>query len=124
MAESCGYTLLATIVEGYDTTVAEWQLYASLALLACYLSRNRTVNLVCQPVLASHGFKLQHAVKVFVNLVLVVFHVVVMALNSSVHHHSLWRVAEHLCHVEVERSDTVSLLEGEVCVACCFTYYI
>ena len=33
-------------------------------------------------------------------------------------------MAEHLCHVEVEGSAAVSLLEGEVCVAGRFAHHI
>ena len=40
-----------------------------------------------------------------------------MALYSLVDHHRLWRMSEHLGHVEVERLDAVALHKREVCVA-------
>ncbi len=61
MSQGCCDTLLATIVEGYDTTVAQWQLDLTLTLLACNLTCHRTVNLVGQPVLTSHSLKLKHS---------------------------------------------------------------
>ena len=40
-----------------------------------------------------------------------------MVLYGIVAHDGLWRVAEHLCYVEVERLHTVALAEREVGVA-------
>ena len=118
MAQCSGDALLATVVESHHTTVRQWQLYLTLRLLAGYLARHRAVNLVGQPVLAGHSFELQHAVEVFINVVGRVGHVLVVVLDSLVDHHGLGRVAEHLCHVEVERLHAVALHKAEVGVAC------
>ena len=59
MTESCSDTALSTIVESHNTTIAQWQLNLSLTLLACYLTRNRTVHLIGEPVLTSHRLKLE-----------------------------------------------------------------
>ncbi len=59
MTERRGDTFASAIVECHHTTVAQRQLYASLTLLTCNLSRHRAVNLVGEPVLAGHGLKLE-----------------------------------------------------------------
>ena len=56
MPQGGGYTLAATIVEGYHTAVAQRQLNLALALLTGYFARHRAVHLVGQPVLAGYGF--------------------------------------------------------------------
>ena len=58
-------TLRACIVESHHATVRERQLQLTLTLLARHPTRHRTVNLVGQPVLASHSLKLQHVLQVF-----------------------------------------------------------
>ena len=70
MTESCGYTLLATVVESHNATVGQWQLNLALALLTCNLAGYLTVYLVGKPVFASHGFELKHALQIFIYLVL------------------------------------------------------
>ena len=117
MADGGGDAFPTAIVEGYHATVGQRQLYLALALLAGYLARYGTVYLVGQPVLAGHGLHLQHALQVFLYLVLLVGHVVIVVLYGVVAHDGLGRVAEHLGHVEVEGLDAVALLEGEVGVA-------
>ena len=73
MSKSGSDTLLATVVESYNTTVGKWQLNLALALLACNLASNRTVNLIGQPVLTCHSLKLQNAAYIFVeNVVLAI----------------------------------------------------
>ena len=39
-------------------------------------------------------------------------------------HVGLGRVAKHLCHIEVERTDTVTLLKSKVCVTRRFAHHI
>ena len=56
MTKGSGNTLLAAIVKGYYTTVAQWQLEATLALLAGNLTGYGAVNLICQPILTSYRF--------------------------------------------------------------------
>ena len=47
-----------------------------------------------------------------------------MTLHGGVHHDRLRRMAEHLCHVEVERAHSISLLEREVGVAGGLSHHI
>ena len=69
MTDGGGYTLAATIVEGYHTTVAQWQLNLTLTLLTGYLTRYGTVNLVSQPVFAGYSLQLEHALQVFADFI-------------------------------------------------------
>ena len=117
MSEGCGDTLLATIVQGDDTTVAQRQLNLTLALLTGNLTRYGAIHLVGQPVLTGHSLQLEHAIEVFVNLILTVGHVSIVTLHRIIFHDGLWRVPEHLSHVEVEGFHTITLLEREVGIA-------
>ena len=47
-----------------------------------------------------------------------------MALYGIIFHDGLWRVSEHLSHIEVERLHTIALLEREVSIACGLSDYI
>ena len=117
MAEGRGDTLLATIIEGHDATVAQRQLQATLALLAGHLARHATVHLVGEPVLAGHGLQLQHATEILLEMGRVIGYGCIVALDALVAHDGLGRVAEHLGHVEIERLHAIALDEGEVGVA-------
>ena len=99
MSKSSSDTLLATVVESYNTTVGKWQLYLALALLACYLTSYRAVNLICQPILTCHSLKLQYTTYIFVeNVVLAIlrsflmsiFSILVVTLYGLVAHNGLW----------------------------------
>ena len=90
MSEGCGYTLASAIVESYDAAVRQRQLYFALALLARNLTGNAAVNLICEPVFAGNGLKLQHAAEILVELVLAVSYVFIVALYGLVHHIGLW----------------------------------
>ena len=57
MTEGRSNTFLSFVVEGYDAAVRERQLQLALTLLTRHLTRHRTIDFVCQPVLASHGFQ-------------------------------------------------------------------
>ena len=111
MTKGGGDTLLSTIVEGHNTTVAQWQLNLSLTLLTGNLTSHRTVYLVCQPVLTSHSLKLEHALEVLVNLILCICYVFVMALYSIILHDGLRRVTKHLSDIEIKWLHTITLLE-------------
>ncbi len=124
MTNGCSDTLLATIVEGNNTTVAQWQLNLTLTLLTGNLTCYRTVHLVRQPVLTSHSLQLEHAVEVFVNLILAVGHVLVVALYSIILHDGLWRVTKHLGNIQIEWLHTIALLEREVGIAGGLTNHI
>ena len=117
MSQRGGDTLLAAIVEGHDAAVAQRQLYLALTLLAGDLARHRAVHLVRQPVLAGHGLQLEHALEILFYLILSIGDIFIMTLHGLVAHDGLGRVAEHLCHVEVEGLHAVALLEREVGVA-------
>ena len=69
MADGCGYTLVATVVEGYSTAVAEWKLYFALTLLACHFACDGAVYLVGQPVFACYSFETEHILKVLLYVV-------------------------------------------------------
>ena len=90
MSEGCGYTFASAIVESNDTAVGQRQLYFALTLLARNLAGYAAVNLICEPVFAGNGLKLQHAVEILVELVLAVSYVFIMALYGLVHHIGLW----------------------------------
>ena len=117
VSEGRGDTLAAAVVEGHDATVAQRELYPSLALLARYLARYGAVDLVGQPILAGDGLQLQHLGQVFVEQVVVGMDVGVGSCDGLVHHNGLRGVAEHLLDVEVERLHAVALGEAEVSVA-------
>ena len=117
-------TLATTIVEGYHTTVGERQLNLTLALLACNLTCHRTVHLVREPVLTSHGLQLQHAFQIFIEPRGIVSHGLVESLHGSIAHDGLRRVTKHLCHIEVERLHAIGLAEREVSIARGLTDYI
>ena len=84
-------TLASAIVKRYGSQVAQWQLQFALALLAGHTTRHTTVHLVGQPVLASHGLQLEHALDIFVELGDVVGHHVILALYGLVYHVCLGR---------------------------------
>ncbi len=89
MTQGGGDTLLATIVEGDDTTVAQRQLDLTLTLLTGNLTRHRAVDLIRQPVLTSHSLQLEHAVEVFVDLILRVGDVLIVTLYGIIFHDGL-----------------------------------
>ena len=60
---------------------------------------------------------MEHAVEVFVNLILTVGHVLIVALYSIVFHDGLGRVTEHLGNIQIEWLHTVALSEREVGVS-------
>ena len=47
-----------------------------------------------------------------------------MTLNGLINHIGLWRRTEHLAYCQIERTDTISLLESKAMVACGFTHHI
>ena len=59
MAESGGNTLLASVIEGDDTTVAQRQLDFTLALLTGDFTGYGAVYLVGEPVFTGDGLKLE-----------------------------------------------------------------
>ena len=102
-------TFLATVVEGHHATVAQRQLYLSLALLARNLARYRAVYLVCEPVFAGHSLQLQHTAYILVDIFFSIGYIFIGALYGLIAHHGLGRVAKHLCHVKVEGLHAVGL---------------
>ena len=89
----------------------------ALCLLAGHFSGDAAVYFVRQPVLAGHGFELEHVGEVFLQVSDVVRDVFVAAHDSLVDHDGLRRMAEHLSDVEVERPDAIALLKSEMGVA-------
>ena len=53
-----------------------------------------------------------------------ILYILVVTLYGLVNHNGLWRMSEHLCHVEVEGFYAVALTEREVCVAGSLAYNI
>ena len=96
-------------------------MYLTLALLSCNLTRDRAVDLVCQPVLTCNGFQLEHTLDVLFHLIYIIRGVFIFANDSLILHNCLRRMTEHLCYVEVERFNTITLNEREVSVASGFT---
>ena len=47
-----------------------------------------------------------------------------MTLHSLIAHDGLWRMAEHLRHIQVERLHAVALYEREMGIASGFTHHI
>ena len=90
MSKGCGYAGLATIIEGYDTTIGERELHLSLRLLTRNLARDGTVYLVGEPILTCHCLQLKHVVEILVYLVHTVSGVLVMMLHRHVFHYGLW----------------------------------
>ena len=124
MANSSGNTFLATIIECYHTAVAQRQLNLTLTLLAGNLTRHRTVHLVGQPVLTSHSFQLQHVLQISFYIVVGIRCILVFAHHCLVVHVGLGRVTEHLRHIQVERTHTITLLKSKVCVTRRFAHHI
>ena len=130
MAQSCGNAFAALIVEGHHAAVAQGQLQLSLALLACNLARHTSVDLVGEPVLAGHGLELEDTLEAGFYSVYSfyssyrVFHWGVVAFYGLVAHDGFRRVAEHLCHIEVERLLTVGLHKREVCITSGLADYV
>ena len=121
MTECGSNTLMTTIIQGYNTTVREWQLNLTLTLLAGNFTCDRAVNLIGQPVLAGHSFQLKHALEVFLHLIYTIRNILIFALNGLICHDCLWRMTEHLSHVQVEWLDTIALDKREVGIACGLT---
>ena len=65
MAESGSYTLLASIVESNNATVAERQLNLALALLTGDLSCYGAINLIREPVFAGYRLQLENSLQIF-----------------------------------------------------------
>ena len=124
MTNGSGNTFLTTIIQSYHTAVAQRQLNLTLTLLAGNLTCHRTVHLVGQPVLTSHSFQLQHILQISFYIVVGIRCILVFAHHCLVVHISLGRVTKHLCHIEVERTDTIPLLESKVCITRRFAHHI
>ena len=124
MSQCCGNALFAAVVESHHAAVAERQLQFSLALLAGNLTRHGAVYLVGEPVLAGHGFQLKHVVQVIGQFRWLIADVIVFSCHGFVHHDGLGRMAEHLCHVQIEGLHAVALNEREVGIACCFAHNV
>ena len=132
MSQCCGNTFFSTIVECHHTTVAQRKLNHSLALLTGNLTCHRAVHLVGEPVFAGYSLQLQHALQILMKLIckcsilriLIIIYHCIMTLYGLIAHDGLGRVAEHLCHIKVERFHAVGLLEREVGVAGSLTYHI
>ena len=86
MTQRSGDTCLAAVVEGHDAAIAQRQLELAHALLAGNLARHGAVHLVGQPVLAGHGFQLEHVGQVFMKLGQLVGRHFVVTLHGLVHH--------------------------------------
>ena len=124
MTDGSGDSFLTTIVECHHTAVGQRKLKGTLTLLLCNLARHTAVNLVGEPVLASHGFQLKHVLQILIHLVDGIYSVFVFTLHGLVVHIGFRRMAEHLSHVEVERTDPVTLLKREVGVTGGLAYHI
>ena len=124
MADGGGDTGASSVVERHDTAVGERKLQGTLCLLVRHFSRDRAVHFVRQPVFTCHGFHLQHLVEVSVELCRIIVYVCIAAFDSLVHHHRLGRVAEHLCHIKVERTHAVGLFKGKMRIAGGFAHYV
>ena len=139
MPDGSGDALHAAIVESHHAAVRERQLYLPLALLTGYLARHRAVHLVGQPVFTGHGLHLQHALKIFSELLAGdggdagisgftgfprIIHVLIVTLHGVVAHHRLWRMAKHLGYIQVEWLHPITLPEREVTIAGGLTNYI
>ena len=112
---------MAAVIQCYNAAIGERKLKFALALLARYLARYASVNLVREPILAGNGLQLEHARYIFVECLAYVrvriAYVFVVPYYRVVPHVGLGRVAEHLRHVEVERLNAIALHETEVGVA-------
>ena len=86
VSERGGDAFFTAVVEGHDTTVAQWQLDFSLTLLAGNFACHGTVHFVGQPVFAGHGFHLEHVAQVFIEFALFVGHILVVMFHGVVHH--------------------------------------
>ena len=117
-------TFLATVVECYDTTVAQRQLKFTLTLLTSYFACYRTVYFIRQPVFASYSFKLQYIRQIFMKFRQFIFRHFIMTFHCFVYHVCLGRRTEHLFYGKVERTHAVSLLESETMITGCFTDYV
>ena len=117
-------TLTAAVVESHHAAVAQRQLQFALTLLARNLARYRTVHFVSEPVLASHRLQLEHVVEIFVEMTRLVGGIFVVAHNRLVHHDRLRRMAKHLCHIEIERTNAVSLHKTEMSIARSLAHHI
>ena len=122
MADGRGDAVFATIVESHHAAVGNGQLYLALALLSGHLACHRAVHLVGEPVLAGYGLELKNTLKVFLDgsghvASQAIGYGGIVPFHRIVAHDRLWRMAEHLCHIEVKRLHTVALPEREVCIA-------
>ncbi len=117
MAKSCSYAGLATVVESDNATIGQWKLHLTLCLLTCNLASDRTIHLVGEPILARYGLKLQHVVKILVNLFNAVCSIFIVVLHRDIFHYGLWGMSEHLRHIKVEGLNTIALNKREMCVA-------
>ena len=119
-----GYTLGACVVECHHATVAERELYLTLALLAGYLAGHGTVHLVGEPVLRCHSLKRECVGYIFLDILFVVGHILVGGLYSAVGESRFGRRAEHVAHCQVYGLNAVLLLEYEAVVACGLAHHI
>ena len=95
-----------------------------MTLLVRHLTRHGTIHLVGEPVFAGHCFEAKDVAQIGFEQRFVVNGGSVFALHRHIGHHRLGRVAEHLCHVEVEGAFAVGLFESEVRIARGFAHHI
>ncbi len=124
VANRCGDTGLAVIVESHDAAVRQRKLNLALALLAGNAARYRAVNLIGQPVLAGHGFERQHVAHIFVEFRRVGLHRLVLLDYGAILHHGLGCVAKHVGHGKVDGAHAVFLLKHKTVVVRSLAYHI
>ena len=124
MTQRGGDARCASIVECYHTAVAQGQLNLALALLACDFASYRAVDLVGEPVFASHSLELEHGFDVFVKIGSSGFHWFELVGCSDIGHDRLGRTAEHVAHGEVDGAFAIGLLKDESVVARGLTHEI
>ena len=67
---------------------------------------------------------MKHTIQIVVKMVFVILDILISAFYGLIYHDSLRRMTKHLCHIQVKRLHTISLLETEMSITCRLTDHI
>ena len=125
MTDGSRDTSLPVIIEYHGSQIIQRQLQRSGALLMGNPTRHGTVDLVRQPVFTSYRLNLQYLLDILFNLIGTIFYFCKMLFYTLVVHDRLWRIPEHIGHLQIDRLlPGLPILEHEAVISGGFPHHV